>query len=102
MPANERDEFDLDIRLGGQEEEPQPDLMTEATCVCTMGTCVTCQSCQTQCGGTCAPHTQCYQHTCAQTCQTCHTQCNQQTCQPDCTNFLCPTARITGCCGPGQ
>jgi hypothetical protein len=55
----------------------------------TAGTCLTCQTCNTQCGNTCQTcHTQCGQATCQtcnqQTCQTCNTQCNQQTCWNTC------------------
>jgi hypothetical protein len=55
----------------------------------TAGTCLTCQTCNTQCGYTCNTcNTQCGQGTCQtcnqQTCQTCNTQCNQQTCWNTC------------------
>jgi hypothetical protein len=98
------DEFDLDIRLGGEESEPHKICPVTGQ---TDSTCLTCGTCATQCDqhtclgtqcnqatcNTCA--TQCNQHTCQATCQTCATQCKQHTCQGTCDT--CATCAAQRC-----
>lgn len=76
------DEFDLDIRLGGQVSPAQPRFPTQVTCPDGSA----CRTCDGTCGDDTCPRTQC--GTCPVThCNTCHTQCG--TCINTCPN-TCP------------